>query len=256
VAEGVLTRLDVRERILDCEACELSGQNPPVPFYGPSPAFIGVLGEGPGSEETKQGRPFVGPAGRLARRTLDELGLDPEAMTWFNVTCCWPGVATNPSAEHVAACRPNLDLQFDLLAPTWLLVFGQSALSGIRPDLSIRRGRGRPFWHRGAVAYAVYHPSAVLRNGVMEHPFREDLERFVDLVDGGASDWWQAISDRCLECVDFVDHYDETGVGRCARHWRSLEAVPVKKKPAPAGPDIVETQMLFKPNDRARVTRM
>lgn len=214
----MIDRLEVREQILDCSGCELVQRNPPVPFYGPTPAFVAVLGEGPGSEETKQGRPFVGPAGQVAREHLTAVGLDPESLTWFNVTCCWPGVGKNPGEQHVKACAPNFEMQLALLQPTWMLVFGQSALGAIRPDLAIKRGRGKPFAYEDTIAYAAYHPSAVLRNRILEQPFREDLERFVDMVDAGRDHVHEFISDRCVECPDFVERYDEAGIGRCSRH--------------------------------------
>jgi DNA polymerase len=214
----MLDKLEVREQILDCRACELSERNPPVPFYGPVPAHIAVLGEGPGKEETKQGRPFVGPAGQVARTAMRDVGLDDEAMTWLNVTCCWPGVGTNPSATHVKSCAPNLEIQMALLKPTYMIVFGQSALGGIRPELTIRRGRGKPFLYGDTIAFAVYHPSAVLRNGMMAEPFRQDLEAFVELVDDGPSRWLEHLSDRCVYCPDFVASYDVTGIGFCPRH--------------------------------------
>lgn len=262
MAESVLSRLEVRERILECEACELHKECTPVPFHGPVPAFIAVLGEGPGKEEAVKGQPFVGPAGRLLRTELETVGLDPESLSWMNVTCCWPGPATNPNDEQVAACVPNRDMQLALLQPTWLLVFGQTALGAIRPDLTIKHGRGRPFAYGGAVAYACYHPSAALRNSVMLQPLREDLQKFVDLVDAGIDVWWQGVSDRCIQCVDFVERYDESGIGWCPRHDPRTGAAARRKpkEPVPAAPAIVETQAMFDDsagrNGRSRMTHV
>jgi DNA polymerase len=190
-----------------------------VPFHGSVPAFIAVLGEGPGKEEDAAGRPFVGPAGRLLRQHLTGVGLDPESLTWMKATWCWAGVGTNPTSAQVAACEPNRRSQLELLNPSYLLVFGATALGSIRPGLPIRRSRGKAFLHGSAVTWAVYHPSAILRNHLMEQPFREDLEAFVDLVDVGRDRWWEFVSERCYECPDVVDRYDETGVGKCRRHW-------------------------------------
>lgn len=237
-----LDRLEVREQILDCTRCALHERaTAPVPFHGPVPAFIAVLGEGPGREEDEKGRPFVGPAGRLLRETFETVGLDPETMTWMNVTCCWAGVARNPTEDHVKACTPNRELQLELLNPSWLLVFGQSALQAIRPDLTIRRGRGRPFLYGEAVAYGVYHPSFVLRNGLMAQPFQEDLEHFVSILDDGREEWWRHASDRCVECVDYVESYDEYGIGWCRRH---LPEVPEVIPPA-AVLEVHEAQRLL-----------
>lgn len=220
-----MNRLEVREQILDCERCDLHARATPVPFHGPVPAFIAVLGEGPGKEEDAAGRPFVGPAGRLLRQHLTAVGLEPESLTWMNATCCWAGVGTNPTSSQVAACEPNRQMQLKLLNPTYLLIFGATALGSVRPGMAIRRGRGKPFLHGNAIAYAIYHPSSILRNHLMEQPFREDLERFVELVDVGRERWWEFVSDRCFDCPDFVDRYEETGVGWCARHPKETRTV-------------------------------
>lgn len=222
-------RLAIRERVLDCEACELYANcTSPVPFSGPSPAPIAVLAEAPGEREDKEGQPFIGPAGQLAREHLRAVGLDPDQLAYFNSVSCFP--RGTPTPEQVKACLPNRELQWDLIDPAFVLVFGKTALQALRPDLEIKRGRGRPFFYRGAIVWAVYHPAAILQNRILEVAFREDLEGFAKMVKQGRDEWWRSVPDRCVACSDFVVRFDESGIGRCERHLPRVETV------APPGP--------------------
>lgn len=234
----------LRERILDCEGCALvKGCSAPVPFFGDAPNDIAVLGEAPGQQEDLKGQPFIGPAGQLARKHLREVGLDPEKLTWFNTVSCNPN--GTPTAAHVQACSSNREAQRALIDPTWLLVFGRVALQALRPELDIKRGRGRPFVYKGSIAFAAYHPSFALRNRLMEEPFREDLEKFAKMVAGGKDHWWEHVSDRCVACLDYVESFDETGIGRCARHGQKKPEVHRAAPREPSRPQTVENVALF-----------
>lgn len=223
-------RLELRAEILECEGCDLNERcTSPVPFHGPTPAPVAVLGEAPGEQEDAQGQPFVGPAGELARRHLKMVGLDPDELAWFNVCSCWP--RGTPTADQITACAGNRESQLALIRPDFLVAFGRTALQALRPDLDIKRGRGRPFLHGDTVAWGVYHPAAILRNRLLVHSFHEDLEAFADMVAGGRETWWKFAPDRCASCPDFVALFDETGIGWCERH-RPQEQTAVSE-PAP-----------------------
>src|SRR5215510_9860406 len=104
--------------ILSCTKCDLSSKcRSPVPFSPPQstsqlpPANprvyqCGVLGEAPGRREDKLGRPFVGPAGRLMRRMLDEAGWNSDDLWYMNAVSCWP--RGTPKAEAQNACWGNM----------------------------------------------------------------------------------------------------------------------------------------------------
>ena len=235
-------RLAIREDILGCTRCELSGKcRSPVPFFGPVPNRLAVLGEAPGEQEDLKGQPFIGPAGQLARKHMSQLGLDPEGFTWVNTVSCFPRGA--PTEEHIKACAYHRERQLEAVAPEFLLIYGQVALQALRPDLQIKRGRGRPFLHGDIVCMAVYHPSAVLRRSLMEAPFREDLERFVKMTEAGRNRWWEFVPDRCAWCPDFVDRFDPSGIGTCVTHLQKQERVRAAQLPPP--PEQVEVGQLF-----------
>jgi uracil-DNA glycosylase len=212
-----LTRLELVEEILTCRRCSLHDRFAgPVPFFGPRRAELAVMGEAPGYQEDIEGRPFVGQAGQLVRSALEEVGLDPESLAWINTVSCFP--KGTPTGEHVLACRPVKLKQLAAVSPTWMLLLGNVALQGFRPDLKIGKARGRPFLIGNIVAFATYHPAAALRNGVMDRGLREDLANWKKMLDAGRDQWHQFVPETCAWCANEVSRIDPTGIGACENH--------------------------------------
>lgn len=208
-------RLEVADRILNCERCELHARcTLPVPFHGPTPATIAVVGEAPGAQEDKAGQPFVGPAGQMIRKHLEAVGIDPEAICWINTASCFPH--GTPQWDHVVACAENKRAQLELADPKWVLLLGKVALRGQNRDLEIKRVRGKAFLIDGRVNFVTYHPSAALRNGNYERAMVEDLQNFKAMIDGGR--WTAHISDHCLVCGKWAEWFGEDGMALCLDH--------------------------------------
>lgn len=133
-----------------------------------------LVGEGPGEEEDRTGRPFVGRAGQLLDRALADAGLDRTMVYICNTVKCracdWEGDRAQnrpPSPEETAACRRWLLPQLAAIRPEVLLCLGApSAKNLINPDFKITRDRGRYYPCEFArTALATMHPSYILRNG-------------------------------------------------------------------------------------------
>lgn len=244
------TRLEVLEQVLTCTACELHRVcTAPVPFRG-GPARICLLGEAPGSTEDAEGRPFIGPSGRLIDRVLTEAGFH-EDMGVCNSVSCWP--QGTPKPQHIAACRGNKWDQIMVLQPRYLLVLGGVALRSLRPDLAITRGRSRPFLVQPPegepiLAFATYHPAAALRNGNYEDTMREDVEKFRVLVDACEIDpqgWMQYVPSSCSACRLDAVWWEACGLGWCPAHLPESERprfearmALVAPQPPPAEPEV------------------
>ena len=166
-----------------CRGCELyRDATQGVPGEGPLGAPVMVVGEQPGDQEDREGLPFVGPAGRLLDRALDDAGLGPSAVYRTNAVKHFrfdPGRAgkrihKGPSRVHVVACGPWLAAELDLVRPRGVVLLGATAGSAVYGS-SFRVGTSRghslewpgegigsswtPTW-----AVATTHPSAVLRS--------------------------------------------------------------------------------------------
>ncbi len=135
-------------------------------------ARLMVIGEGPGETEDEQGRPFVGRAGQLLDRMLAAIGLGREEVYICNTVKCRPTVAgpygprnRAPDPEEMANCRPFLDQQIEIVAPTVILALGSpAAKSFLGRDFQITKMRGR--WYIGPreiPLMVTFHPAYILR---------------------------------------------------------------------------------------------
>lgn len=214
-------RLLVVEQLLTCTRCELHHHcSAPVPFSGPTPARIAMVGEAPGRNEDEAGAPFVGRAGQLIRQLLGAVGFDPEEIFIANTASCWPGEEIKtPGAEHVAACRINKLAQLDLADPQYVLLLGGVALAGFRPEMQITKAKGLPFQPEGVdyVCFPTIHPSYAMRRGrVGELELRRDLERFRELTE--AASWHDFIPETCWVCKGEGWWMDAEGIVTCQAH--------------------------------------
>lgn len=180
-----------------------------------------MVGEAPGRQEDLDGEPFVGPSGQLLFELFDDVGLSRDVAV-VNTVSCYP--SGTPTWGHISACEANKWAQLELADPTFVLLAGRVALKGMRPDLDVKRGRGRPFLHRGRVCYATYHPAAALRNPSFADSMRDDLARFARLVAAGVDRWLSFVVDACAACPLEAEWYEPTGIAWCPVHLPGPEA--------------------------------
>jgi len=168
-------RLDVDA----CRACRL-GEGRRNAAYGEGSAepLVLVVGEGPGAEEDAQGRPFVGPAGRLLDRMLASIGLSRETNCYIaNIVKCRPPGNREPAPDEKEACMPWLERQIEALRPRFIVAMGRTAATALLGSAEgIGKLRGRWFERRGIPLIATYHPSALLRDESLKRPAWEDLK--------------------------------------------------------------------------------
>ncbi|NEK85420.1 UdgX family uracil-DNA binding protein [Blastococcus saxobsidens] len=177
-----------------CRACELWQDTTQTVFgEGPGTARVVFVGEQPGDQEDRKGEPFVGPAGRLLDKALDDAGIDratayvTNAVKHFGHTLKGKRrIHQTPGAEHLRACRPWLEAEFAVLQPEVVVALGATAAKSlISPSFRITRDHGQlmpwtPPGVRAAEAalpeadqdedaphqtwiLATTHPSAILR---------------------------------------------------------------------------------------------
>ena len=167
----------------DCHGCELWEQATQTVFGRGAPdAPLVLVGEQPGDLEDQRGAPFVGPAGRLLVRALDEAGVDrtsvyvTNAVKHFRFTLAPSGrrLHQTPDLTHLLACRPWLEAELNLLRPRLVVLLGASAARTLLgPAFRVTRDRGRLLpgpAGSGARLMATVHPSAVLRTEPERQP--------------------------------------------------------------------------------------
>jgi DNA polymerase len=149
-----------------CTRCKLSEKRSTIVFGAGSPeARLVIIGEGPGEEEDRQGKPFVGRAGQLLTKMLDAVGLTREEVYICNIVKCRPPGNRNPEPEEIAACAPFLAGQLAAIQPGVICTLGTFATQHIlRTREPISRLRGQVHSLGAAVVIPVFHPAFLLRN--------------------------------------------------------------------------------------------
>lgn len=175
-----------------CEKCTLYAQ-PFVSTYGPAKAKLVIVGEAPGREEVRTGRPFFpreSPpnAGYLLHEALRQLGVDQEAIAYTNVVLCHPEGNRDPTSDEVVACKERLLYEVKEREPKVIIALGNFAA---RTILTTRLGVAalRTMDHTlfGARVIPTYHPAALFRMGSLFPDFAADLERAIKLLHGNIS---------------------------------------------------------------------
>lgn len=186
-----LTLESFANAISDCKLCsQLSETRTNLVFgYGNPKAEIVVVGEAPGAEEDKQGKPFVGSAGKLLTDILKAINFDREDIYICNILKCRPPENRNPLPEEIVNCEPHLYKQLDLIKPKLILALGTfAAQTLLKSKDPLGKLRGKFYTYNGIKMMVTYHPAALLRNPNWKRPTWEDVKLFrkeFDLIKEG-----------------------------------------------------------------------
>lgn len=178
---SVYTDETLREEIFACRACELyQRRTHAVVGEGVADADVLVVGEAPGAEEDRSGRPFVGRSGKLLDAMLAAIGLSRQQNCYItNVVKCRPPRNRTPTPHETACCARFLHAHLTLHRPCAILVLGRCAAQHmLQTTDGIGKLRGRFFTYQGIPLLATYHPSALLRDEALKRPAWEDLKTF------------------------------------------------------------------------------
>lgn len=169
----------VRHELGDCQRCGLAKGRRSIVFGVGSPdADLVVVGEAPGSEEDRRGEPFVGPAGQMLDKMLENvIGLPRSSVYILNIVKCRPPKNRNPLPDEVAACMPFLRAQIEALEPKLLLVLGTVAYKSLF-DTTQGITRARGIWkdYQGIPTLPTFHPAYLLRKPEDKRFTFEDLK--------------------------------------------------------------------------------
>ena len=179
----------LRDAAAECQACDLWKTGTQTVFgEGKSSSLIMFIGEQPGDKEDLSGRPFVGPAGALLDKSLEEAGIDRTKVYVTNVVkhFKWEPrgkrrIHKKPNAAEITACRPWLDSEIRVVKPRAIICLGSTAAQAIlgpKFKVSIQRGLFVPSDLADYVT-ATVHPSSILR-APSDEARRSEREKFVE----------------------------------------------------------------------------
>ena len=183
----------LREDVQRCRGCDLYRYATQAVFgEGPRSARIVLVGEQPGDEEDRQGHPFVGPAGKLLNKALQEAGIErsdiyvTNAVKHFNFEQRGKRrIHKKPRVSEIKACKPWLEAEILLLKPKLIVCLGATAAEALLgPKFRLTKERGKFIEHPwGPDVTATIHPSAVLRAPDAEQR-HEEYRKFVEDLKG------------------------------------------------------------------------
>ena len=161
------------EAVHECRACELWADATQAVFgQGTSRARVMMVGEQPGDREDREGEPFVGPAGGMLDRALEEAGIERRRVYVTNLVKHFRfrargkrRIHQRPEAAHIRACRPWLDAELRVVKPEVLVCLGATAAQALLGrDVKVTRDRGHPIeTDLAPCALVTVHPSSILR---------------------------------------------------------------------------------------------
>lgn len=165
----------------ECRRCGLHENRQHIVFGdGSARARLVFVGEGPGGDEDRQGKPFVGAAGQLLNRIIEAMGLTRAEVYICNVVKCRPPGNRNPRPDEMGACAPFLARQLQAIGPEYICALGKFAaqfLSGTEAPISSLRGRF--FDYHGIRVMPTYHPAYLLRNPEKKREVWEDMKKIM-----------------------------------------------------------------------------
>ncbi len=189
IAVGKLEKL--AEEIKNCKNCPLhKSRKNAVPGEGSSKAKLMFIGEGPGFDEDRLGRPFVGRSGRLLDKIISAMGMKREDVFIANIVKCHPmidplhpderGNDRKPSSDEINGCISYVEKQIEIIKPKIICALGSvsaTTLTGIKASLGELRGKFHDY--KGIKLMPTFHPAALLRNPNWKKDAWEDMKKIM-----------------------------------------------------------------------------
>ncbi len=171
---------DVRDSVIECRSCRLCRtRTNPVPGKGSANAEIVFVGEAPGRGEDRDGKPFVGAAGKRLSSALEKAGITREEVYITNVVKCRPPGNRVPLQDERTACSGHLKDEIRIIRPRIICVMGNTAFGSLLGGSNIMKYRGRIFSKGGNLYFISLHPAAAIYNQRLVPTLEEDIMKLV-----------------------------------------------------------------------------
>lgn len=171
------------ERYCQCQMCPLHAQGRSQVVLGEGNPYspLMIVGEGPGADEDRLGRPFVGKAGQLLNRILEAAEIPREQIYITNIVKCRPPGNRTPEPEEMSTCIQILRQQFQIIRPKIIVLLGSAPTRAIiDPKARITQVRGRWIERKGVRFMPTLHPAYLLRNPAAKKDAWSDFQQIRD----------------------------------------------------------------------------
>lgn len=174
----------IRAKLGDCRRCGLHETRRNIVFGEGNPkADVLFVGEAPGEQEDRQGKPFVGRAGQLLTKIIEAMGLSREEVYICNIIKCRPPGNRNPRPEEIEVCEPFLEDQIQVIRPRVICAMGSfAARTLLKREAPITVLRGKFHSYDGIPLMPTYHPAYLLRNAGAKRMVWDDMRMIMSLL--------------------------------------------------------------------------
>ncbi len=175
----------IQAELHNCRRCKLWRNRKNIVFGEGDPhARLLFIGEAPGFDEDREGRPFVGAAGQLLTRIIQAMTLNRDDVYIGNIIKCRPPQNRNPMPEEIDACRPFLERQIKTIDPEYICTLGAvAAQTLLQTNRPISHLRGRFYDYRGVKIMPTYHPAYLLRNPGEKRAVWNDIQKLMKALE-------------------------------------------------------------------------
>lgn len=172
------------EEIRACQRCVLSRTRElSVPGEGNLHSEILFIGEGPGANENRTGRPFVGAAGKFLDELIRAAGLERKDVYITNVVKCRPPGNRDPLPEELFQCGGYLKRQLEIIDPLVVITLGRVSMANYFPFKKISAIHGKAHWIDGRMVIPMFHPAAALHQPALKDFILEDFRKIPGILE-------------------------------------------------------------------------
>jgi len=170
---------DIMRAVQNCQKCPLCETRTNIVFgAGNENANLVFVGEAPGADEDKQGKPFIGKAGQKLTQIINAIRLSRDEVYIANVLKCRPPNNRNPLPNEIETCEPYLIAQLEIIKPKVICALGTfAAQTLLKTNQPISKLRGRFHTYQGIRLMPTYHPAFLLRNPKSKRYVWEDVQK-------------------------------------------------------------------------------
>ncbi|MEO6349862.1 MAG: uracil-DNA glycosylase [Candidatus Limnocylindrales bacterium] len=255
---------DDRRQALDQIAAEVSAcrlcplhveRTKAVPGEGNPETEVVFVGEGPGYNEDREGRPFVGQAGGLLNELLMKIGWQRSDVFITNVVKCRPPGNRDPEPNEIATCAPYLKRQLEVLDPAVIVTLGRHSLGTFMPGARISQSHGTSratdpeTGAAAATTYAMYHPAAALRQHTLKETMLVDMCGLPDVLlearDRRATTTTSTVAPLAPEMPEIHAAATAVEAATTPEQQPVLVAIPIEESPITDMPSPDETEALL-----------
>ena len=173
---------------MTCDKCDLhKTRKNIVRGYGNKYSSIMFIGEAPGYHEDIQGKPFVGPAGKVFDSLLSIINLDRDDIYLTNVVKCRPPNNRDPTDNEISICSKFLDIELGMVKPKIIVPMGRFATEYVLTKHNINfssmgKSHGLPILIENTVVIPIFHPAAIIYNKYLKQTAEKDMKRIGELI--------------------------------------------------------------------------